>query len=107
MSEPESHDEIAASLYLRAVLPAFEELARVSPRAQALIAGWNCGVEFAVRGQGGAAVLFQDGNVSVLPARCMDAAISLFFLSAGQLVKQFEGGFCLPLPRRGIFRVAS
>jgi hypothetical protein len=108
MSAEETQDEIAARLYLHAVLPAFEELARVSPRAQALIADWNCSVEFAVHGGGGAAVRFQGGMVSVLPERCSEAMISLFFLSAAQLVKQFEGkGFSLPLPRRGIFRLMS
>lgn len=108
MNAQELHDQIAASLYLRAVLPAFEELAQVSPRARALMADWNCGVEFAVLGQGGAAVLFKSGTVSVLPERCREAVISLFFLSPRQLVKQFAGkGFSLPLPRRGIWRLAS
>lgn len=108
MSEKKSRDEIAAALYLRAVLPAFEELARVSPRAQELMTDWNCAVEFAVCGQGGATVRFNASSASVLPERCADAAISLFFLSASQLVKQFEGaGFSLPLPRRGMFRLAS
>lgn len=102
-----AQDEIAARLYLQAVLPAFEELDRVSPQAQSLIANWDCAVEFAVCGHGGAAVRFQGGSVSVLPERCAGAAISLFFLSASQLVKQFEGKFSLPLPRRGLFRVAN
>lgn len=101
------HDEIAARLYLQAVLPAFAELTHVSPRAHALIADWDCGVEFAVLGGAGAAVRFQHGAASFIPERCKDAAVSLFFLSAAQLVKQFEGKFCLPLPRRGLFRVAS
>ncbi|HWF17708.1 MAG TPA: hypothetical protein VG754_00485 [Verrucomicrobiae bacterium] len=107
MNAAETQDEIAARLYLHAVLPAFEELGRVSPRAQALIADWHCAVEFAVCGGDGAAVRFQGGTVSVLQERCADAAISLFFFSTSQLVKQFEGRFSLPLPRRGIFRLAS
>lgn len=107
MNTAETQDEIAARLYLHAVLPAFEELARVSPRAQALIANWNCAVEFAISGGAGAAVRFDGGDVSVLPERCADAMISLFFLSSAQLVKQFEGKFSLPLPRRGLFRLAS
>jgi hypothetical protein len=107
MNRQATQDEIAARLYLHAVLPAFEELARVSPRAQALIADWNCGVEFALSGGDGAAVQFQAGTVSVLPRRCAEAAISLFFLSASQLVNQFEGRFSLPLPRRGVLKLAS
>jgi hypothetical protein len=108
VSAEKSHDDIAARLYLEAVLPAMEELARVSPPARALIGGWDCSVEFAVAGQGGAAVLFKDGIVSVLRERCRDAVISLWFVSSRQLVNQFAGrGFSLPLPRRGIFRLAS
>jgi hypothetical protein len=108
VSAEKSHDDLAARLYLQAVLPAMEELARVSPRARALIAGWDCSVEFAVAGQGGAAVSFKNGVVSVLRERCRDAAISLWFVSSRQLVSQFTGqGFSLPLPRRGIFRLAG
>jgi hypothetical protein len=108
VSASESHDDLAARLYLQAVLPAFEDLAEVSPRARALVANWDCMVEFAVFGQGGAAVRFQNGQVSVLPKRCVEAAISLFFISSRQLVKQFDGkGLSLPLPRRGILRWAS
>lgn len=108
MSAEKSHDDLAARLYLQAVLPAMEELAQVSPRARALIAGWDCAVEFAVVGQGGAAVRFRDGMVSVLRERYREAAISLWFVSSRQLVNQFTGlGFSLPLPRRGIFRMAS
>jgi len=85
-----------------------EELARVSPRAQTLIAGWDCSVEFAVAGLGGAAVTFKDGMVSVLRERCREAVISLWFASSRQVVNQFAGGgFSLPLPRRGILRLAS
>ena len=108
MSPERSYQQIATSLYLRAVLPAFEELALVSPRARSLIDGWRCSVEFAVSRAGGATVFFQDGNVSVRPERFPTSALSLFFLSPLQLIKQFSGkGFSLPLPRRGIFRPAS
>jgi hypothetical protein len=104
VNAPASSDQIAAKLYLHAVLPALEDLGQVSARARALIANWNCGVEFAVFNGGGAAVQFNHGAVSVSPVRSLDAGISLFFLSANQLVKQFDGqGFSLPLPRRGLW----
>jgi hypothetical protein len=108
VNAPASSDQIAAKLYLHAVLPALEDLGQVSARARALIANWNCGVEFAVFNGGGAAVQFNHGAVSVSPVRSLDAGISLFFLSANQLVKQFDGqGFSLPLPRRGLWRIGS
>jgi hypothetical protein len=107
MNAAQAHDRLTAALYLRAVLPAFEELGRVSPRAQALIADWDCGVEFAVHGAEGATVNFQNGTVAVSPDRSLKAAISLLFLSPGQLAKMFAGKFAAPLPRRGFWRVAS
>ena len=104
----ESFQKIATALYLRAVLPAFEDLTRVSEQARALLAGWRCSVEFAVCGAGGATLSFRDGAVAVSPERSSNSSLSLFFLSPLQLIKQFSGkGFSLPLPRRGIFRPGS
>jgi hypothetical protein len=108
VTNQQSYHQIASALYLRAVLPAFEELAAVSPRAQSLMANWNCSVEFAVRRNGAATVIFQNGSVSVLPEHHPRSTVSLFFLSARQLVNQFSGhGFSLPLPRRGILNLPS
>lgn len=107
MNAAQAHDRLAAALYLRAVLPAFEELGRVSPRAQTLMADWTCGIEFAVRGDEAATVHFQNGTVAVSPDRSLQAAISLWFLSPAQLVKMFAGKFVVPFPRRGLWRIAS
>jgi hypothetical protein len=69
---------------------------------------WNCSVEFAAPGVASAAVFFQSGAVSVRPSANLKTAISLFFVSTRQLVRQFTGrGFSLPLPRRGFWRLAQ
>lgn len=108
MSEAKSRDRLAAHLFLEAVLPAFEELPMVSAPARALVAGWNCAVELAVRNLGRATMHFRDGAILVSPNEKNKPALSLFFLSPRHLVQQMKGNkMALPFPGRGFFRLTT
>jgi hypothetical protein len=108
MSEAKTRDEIAAHLFLEAVLPAFEELTLVSENARKLIARWKCAVEFDIRNDGGATISFDDGAISVAPRRDPASALSLLFLSPRHLVNQFsKQGVGIPILKRGFLRLTS
>jgi hypothetical protein len=108
MTGEKSRDDLAAYLFLEAVLPAFEELTVVSARARSLIVRWKCAIEFAVRNHGAATISFDDGVISVASGRNPASALSLFFISPRHLTNQFsKQGIGLPLLRRGFLRLKS
>ena len=98
-----------ARLHLHAVLPALEDLARISPGARAIAEKWKFSLRLQVAGSGGpSATLVSpgDGTLSVHPQSAEAARLTLTFLSAGQLNRTFLDQKTLPpLPTGGFWRV--
>ena len=106
---PEPFPLTLARLHLHAVLPALEDLARLSPEARAIAEKWKFSLRLQVAGRGGpSATLVSpgDGTLSVRPQSDEPARLVLTFLSAGQLNRTFLDQKTLPpLPTGGFWRV--
>ncbi|MEM7791125.1 MAG: hypothetical protein AAF546_06980 [Verrucomicrobiota bacterium] len=101
--EPLLYRKLKARLYLRAVLPAFEDLLEKSEAAQEILGERKFSICFQVGRQLKSVLFFEDGKCLWRPgARARDADVLLHFLSEEQLNKEFENkGFRLPLPLKG------
>ncbi|MEM8868110.1 MAG: hypothetical protein AAGC73_07550 [Verrucomicrobiota bacterium] len=105
--EPPLHRKLKAHLYLRAVLPAFEDLLEKCEPARKRLGAREFSICFQVGRQLKSVLNFKDGLCFWNPrARARDADVLLQFLSEDQLNREFENkGFRIPLPLKGQTRV--
>jgi hypothetical protein len=105
---PFSRDAALAQLNLHAVLPALEDLVRLSPPARQLIEGWNFSLRMQL-GRGPAATLVSEsGRLTVHRDAAHSAQLVLLFLSASQLNRTFLNQKAMPpLPVAGFWRLAK
>ena len=100
---------LLARLHLHAVLPALEELVKLSPEAAALARDWKFSLRLRLGGNhGSVATLVSpgDGSLAVYPHADAPARLTLRFLSAAQLNRTFLNRRALPpLPTAGFWNV--
>lgn len=100
---------LLARLHLHAVLPALEDLVRLSPEARAVAKGWDFSLRLMLGGHHGAVATLVspgDGSLAVHPHRDVPARLTLRFLSATQLNRTFLNRRALPpLPTAGFWNV--
>lgn len=101
---------LLARLHLHAVLPALEDLVRLSPEARALAEGWDFSLRLRLGGRHGATATLVspgDGSLAVHGHGDVPARLTLRFLSATQLNRTFLNRRALPpLPTAGFWNVA-
>ena len=97
-------NQIKAHLYLHAVLPQLEEVVRVDPEAQALVAGWNSSIGLRVAGGPGLRLEVAAGRLRAVRRGRGLPSLGLLLLSPGAVVRMFEGGGATPLPWVGAWR---
>ncbi len=101
---------LLARLHLHAVLPALEDLVKVSPEARALAKGWDFSLRLRLGGRDGATATLVspgDGSLAVYPHAEVPAKLTLRFLSVVQLNRTFLNRRALPpLPTAGFWNVA-
>jgi hypothetical protein len=104
---PFNRDVALAQLNLHAVLPALEDLVRLSPAARQVIEGWNFSLRMQLAGGPCATLFSKDGRIEVhRDARA--AQLTLLFLSASQLNRTFLNQKALPpLPIAGFWRLGK
>ena len=105
-----SFQSLLARLHLHAVLPALEDLVKLSPEARALAEGWDFSLRLRLGGQHGATATLVspgDGSLTVHPHADVPARLTLRFLSAAQVNRTFLNRPALPpLPTAGFWNVA-
>lgn len=99
--------KLKAQLYLRAVLPAFEELLEKSELARAALGERAFSICFQVGSRLKTVLDFREGRCRWLrKGRARDADVILHFVTEAQLNKEFEKtGFSLPIPLKGQTRI--
>ncbi len=111
MSSGLPFQNLLARLHLHAVLPALEDLVRLSPEARALAKGWNFSLRLRLGGRDGATATLVspgDGSLTVHPHADVPARLTLRFLSATQLNRTFLNRRALPpLPTAGFWNVGQ
>ncbi len=99
---------LLARLHLHAVLPALEELVKLSPEARALAQGWDFSLRLRLGETVATLVSPGDGSLTVHPHAEMPARLTLRFLSATQLNRTFLNRRALPpLPTAGFWNVSQ
>ena len=110
MSSGLPFQNLLARLHLHAVLPALEDLVKLSPEARALAEGWNFSLRLRLGGRDGAVASLVspgDGSLTVHPHADVPARLTLRFLSAVQLNRTFLNRRALPpVPTAGFWNVA-
>ncbi|MBM3146872.1 MAG: hypothetical protein FJ000_03145 [Actinobacteria bacterium] len=111
-----AHESLRARLHLHAVLPGLQDVVAEDAEMAALVAGTRLTVQFRVAGGPAAAVCFADGRCTVRPLDDRAAVgessslspghegggtVTLFFTSAAQLNRMFDGRGGTPIPLRG------
>lgn len=91
-----SFADTLAHLHLAAVLPALEDLVRLSPPAAELARGWNFPLRLRLRGGPQATIVPRDGSIAVTLDPPPRGALTLNFLSARQLNRTFLRQPALP-----------
>jgi hypothetical protein len=105
---PFNRDATLAQLNLHAVLPALEDLVRLSPAAQALIERWDFSLRLHLAGGPAATLVSHTGRLTVHRDAAVPAQLVLLFLSASQLNRTFLNQKALPpLPIAGFWRLAK
>ena len=105
---PFSRDATLAQLNLHAVLPALEDLTRLSPPARELIQHWNFSLRLQLAGGPAATLVSENGSLTVQRDATPPARLVLLFLAAGQLNRTFLNQRALPpLPIAGFWRLAK
>jgi hypothetical protein len=105
---PFRRDATLAQLNLHAVLPALEDLVRLSPPARDLIQRWNFSLRLQLAGGPAATLVSKNGCLTVQRDAAQPAQLVLLFLSAGQLNRTFLNQKALPpLPIAGFWRLAK
>jgi hypothetical protein len=103
-----SRDATLAQLNLHAVLPALEDLVRLSPPARQLIEGWDFSLRLQLAGGPAATLVSEHGRITVQRDAALPARLVLLFLSAGQLNRTFLNQAAMPpLPIAGFWRLAK
>lgn len=106
VSDEISFQTLLARLHLHAVLPALEDLARLSPEARALAKGWDFSLRLRLGDTAATLVSPGDGSLLVHPHADAPARLTLRFLSAVQLNRTFLNRRALPpLPTAGFWNV--
>ncbi len=106
MREGPSFQSLLARLHLHAVLPALEDLVKLSPEARALAAGWDFSLRLRLGETVATLVSPGDGSLSVYSHADVPARLTLRFLSAVQLNRTFLNRRALPpLPTAGFWNV--
>ncbi len=97
---------LLARLHLHAVLPALEDLVRLSPEARAVATGWDFSLRLRLGDAVATLISPGDGSLSVHPHADAPARLTLRFLSAVQLNRTFLNRRALPpLPTAGFWNV--
>ena len=97
-----------ARLHLHAVLPALEDLVRLSDPARRLIEGWDFSLRMQLAGGPASTVVSENGRLTVHRDATHAARLVLLFLSASQLNRTFLNQKALPpLPVAGFWRIAK
>ena len=105
---PFSRDATLAQLHLHAVLPALEDLVRLSPPAAKLIQGWNFSLRMQLAGGPAATLVCENGRVAVDRDAAHAAPLVLLFPAADQLNRTFLSKKTLPpLPIAGFWRLGK
>ena len=97
-------DLIKAHLYLHAVLPQLEEVVRVDPAAQQVVAGWRSSIGLRVAGGPGLRLEVAAGRLHAVRRGRGLPSLGLLLLGPGAAVRMFEGGGAAPLPWIGAWR---
>ena len=97
-------DLIKAYLYLHAVLPQLEEVVRVDPAAQQVVAGWRSSIGLRVAGGPVLRLEVAAGRLQALRRGRGLPSLGLLLLGPGAAVRMFEGGGAVPLPWVGAWR---
>ena len=97
-------DLIKAHLYLHAVLPQLEEVVRVDPTAQQVVAGWRSSIGLRVAGGPGLRMEVASGGLRAVRHGRGLPSLGLLLLGPGAAVRMFEGGGAAPLPWIGAWR---
>lgn len=111
-----AYESLRARLHLHAVLPCLQDVVAADAEMAALVAGTRLTVQFRVAGGPAAVVCFADGRCAVRPLGDQAAGqsssssaagnegcgtVTLFFTSATQLNRMFDGRGGTPIPLRG------
>lgn len=103
-----SHALTLARLHLGAVLPALEDLVRLSPPAAEIARGWKAPLRLRLIGQTQATIVPRDGRLGVTPGAPPRGALTLNFLRADQLNRTFLNRSALPpLPTGALWHLAG
>lgn len=109
MRDGPSFQALLARLHLHAVLPALEDLTKLSPEVRALAKGWDFSLRLLLGGRDGAVATLVspgDGSLTVHPHADVPARLTLRFLSATQLNRTFLNRRALPpVPTAGFWNV--
>jgi hypothetical protein len=105
---PVSREVVLAHLHLHAVLPAIEDLVRLSAVARQLIEGWDFSLRMQLAGGPAATLVSADGRLTVYRDAARAAQLVLLFLSASQLNRTFLNQKAMPpLPIAGFWRLGK
>ncbi len=105
---PFRRDATLAQLNLHAVLPALEDLVRLSPAAQRLVQKWNFSLRMQLAGGPAATLVSENGRLTVYRDAARPTMLVLLFLSAKQLNRTFQNQKAWPpLPVAGFWRLAQ
>lgn len=96
---------VKTHLYLHAVLPQLEEVVRVDPSAQSVVAGWRSSITLRVAGGPGVRLEVADGRLRAVRRGRGLPSLGLLLPSPAAAVRMFEGGRAVPLPWVGAWRV--
>lgn len=103
-----SHALTLARLHLGAVLPALEDLVRLSPPAAEIARGWNFPLRLRLIGQTQATIVPKDGLLAVTLEPPRRGALTLNFVSAPQLNRTFLNQSALPpLPTGALWHLVA
>lgn len=103
-----SHALTLARLHVGAVLPALEDLVRLSPPAAEIARGWTAPLRLRLIGHTQATIVPKDGLLAVTLGASPRGALTLNFLSADQLNRTFVKRSALPpLPTGALWHLVA
>jgi hypothetical protein len=106
MSNKKAQELVRARLFLFAVLPLLEEVAKMDAEAKKIVKGLSGVICFKAPKGLSAQVEFLDGEVKATPGKDKKSSVVLFLPTIGMLNNMFSGkGFALPLPIKGLLKM--
>ncbi len=96
---------IKANLYLYAVLPRLEELAKLDDEARRIAGELDLVVQFVVNAGPAVQIAIKNGEIKAHRGKVVKPGVALFFHSCDQLVRMFNQETVIPIPYRGFTKL--